>query len=129
MLAINAALLLVALWLNRNNIKMLALTIIVGVGVFIPVPAINFYLNCAIGEMCIFLLAYMLSTSASCAIRILSLQLVVAHWLGHYLNGYPIDSPYHTVVQYTEHLELFVCSMFSNPVVDKITERIKRCLN
>ncbi len=108
---------------------MLMLTLVVGVGVFIPVPASHFYLNCAIGEMCIFLMAYILGTPASIAIRVLSVQLAVAHGLGYYLNGYIPDSPYHTIVRYTEHLELLICAMFSVPITNKITERIRRCLN
>lgn len=121
-----AILLCVALWLNRKEPNALLLTLLIGISAFIPVPPENFYLNCAIGEFCIFIAAWSLNVRASQAIMLICFQLEVAHLLGFYLNGYPPESPYRTVVPFLEHLELVVCSLFSYPIFSRILSRLEK---
>lgn len=114
-----ALLALIALVFNLRDHKMLMLTVIVSVGIFAPVPAENFYMICALGEALIGLLAFRIGATASRPIWRISALLVVFHWLGYGLNGYPPSSPYHIVVQICEHAELLALILFS----DLITKR------
>jgi len=86
---------------------MLALSAVVGAGVFAPVPDESFYLVCAMGELLIGLIAYHLDTQASRPIMRISAILMMLHCLGWLLDGYPPDSPYHYLVGISEHAELF----------------------
>lgn len=113
-------LLILALWFNRNEHKLLLLSLIIGIGVFIPVPSENFYLCCAIGELVILLTAWSLNTANSVVVILLSVQLITAHIFGHYLNGYLTNSPYHVIVKVDECLELLSCIIFSKPIISKL---------
>lgn len=114
-----AVLLALALLLNIGNVRMLMLTLIIGVGIFAPVPNAHFYLICALGEALIGLLAYRIATEASRPIVRISAVLVLFHALGYWLNGYPPSSPYHLLVYLSEHAELLVCSLLSRPFTKK----------
>ena len=114
-----AVLLCLALALNTSDRRMLALTVAVGVGIFVPVPGANFYLFCMLGEMLIALVAGRLNARASGPVMQISSILVVFHALGWWLNGYPSNSPYHLMVQICEHGELVMCILLSNPFTRK----------
>jgi len=115
-----AVLLLIAVGLNLRDQRMLALTALVGVGVFAPVPDANFYLVCALGETAITLLAFRIAAPASKLIGRISVVLVGCHALGYLLNGYPPSSPYHILVKLCEHAELLACVLFSNPFTERL---------
>lgn len=115
-----AILLCFALALNASDRRMLALTVLVGAGIFAPVPAANFYLICILAEALIALIALRLATRASGPIVKISTLLVAFHALGWLLDGYPITSPYHIMVQICEHAELAMCILLSNPTLRKV---------
>jgi hypothetical protein len=114
-----AILALIATVFNLRDRRMLALTALVTAGIFVPVPAVNFYLICALGEALIGLLSFRIGAAASRPIWRISALLVVFHGLGYLLNGYPPASPYHIIVQICEHTELLACILLS----DLITKR------
>ncbi len=114
-----AVLLCVALALNISDRRMRALTVVVGIGIFAPVPGPNFYLICMLGEMLIALVAWRLDARASGVVVRISTLLVAFHALGWWLNGYPVTSPYHIMVQICEHAELIMCALLSNPITRK----------
>ncbi len=114
------ALLMLALAINAGDIKMLALSAVIGVGIFSPVPAPCFYLICALGELLIALLAYRLDAAASPVIVRISIILIVLHFLGFILDGYPPGSPYHILVKTFEHAELLACIFLAQPIIKKL---------
>lgn len=109
-----AILLAIALALNLRDKKMLALTSLVGAGIFAPVPDTYFYLVCALGEALIAMVALRIAAPASRVVFRISLLLVCFHFLGYWLNGYPPGSPYHILVKMSEHSELLACILLSN---------------
>jgi hypothetical protein len=109
-----AVLLCLALVLNVGDRRMLVLTALVGAGVFAPVPAPHFYLICMLGEALIALAAHRIAARASRPVVQISTILVAFHALGWWLNGYPVSSPYHVMVQICEHAELAMCILLSN---------------
>ncbi len=114
-----ALLLALALALNATDRKMLALTLIVGAGIFLPIPASNFYLVCILVEITVALVAIRIDAQASWLIVRLSMLLCAMHALGWLLDGYPPASPYHAGVKALEHAELLLCCLFSNPIAKR----------
>lgn len=115
-----AALLLLAIAFNLGDWKMLALSCVIGAGIFYSIPPENFYITCAIGEAIIAGVAYFLQTNASKIIIRISIFLITFHLLGLRLDGYPAGSPYHLLVKVFEHAELLVCILLSNPIIKKM---------
>lgn len=109
-----AILLAVALAINLRDRKMLALSALVGAGVFAPVPDANFYLICALGETLIALAACRIGAAASLFVARVSILLVAGHALGYFTNGYPPESPYHLFIKICEHAELIGCILTAN---------------
>lgn len=105
----------VALAVNLRSPRDLALAAVVSAGVLAPVPAVHFYLICALGEVLIALIALNLATAATRPIVRISTLLVACHAMGYLFNGYPILSPYHLSVKLCEHAELLTCIWFSPP--------------
>ena len=114
-----AVLVLIAVVLNLCDRRMLVLIALVGTGIFAPVPAANFYLICALGEVLIGLLSYRIGAFASRPVWRISALLVVFHGLGYLMNGYPPASPYHIIVQICEHAELVACILLSEVITKR----------
>lgn len=117
-----AVMLVLGLVLNIGNRKMLALTGVVGAGVFAPVPAENFYLICALGEMLIGCIALKLDSPASRMIARISWLLIIFHVMGFAFDGYPVTSPYHLLVKISEHAELLACILFSEFRIKRLSK-------
>jgi hypothetical protein len=113
------ALLAIALAVNWNHQRMLLLALVIGLGVFAPVPAAHFYLVCALGEALIGLLAYRIAAPASRFVWRVSALLVAFHALGWWFDGYPPASPYHLMVKICEHAELLACIFLSHPLLKR----------
>lgn len=119
------ALLALAVSLNRNDGRLLALTIIVGASIFTPTPReyANFYLFCIAAECIVALMALRLKTAASVPIFILCLVLVTAHAMGYYKDGHPPFSPYRALVPMLETLEILCCVLASAPILSRLHNR------
>jgi hypothetical protein len=113
-----------ALALNLGNRKMLALTMVVGAGIFAPVQDANFYLICMLGEILIGLLAYRIDAYASGVIIGISVLLAMFHAMGYFFDGYPIASPYHILVKISEHAEIFSCIILSQKFMEKRSSNV-----
>jgi len=98
---------------------MLALALVVGAGIFFPVPDACFYLVCALIELLVALLAVRIDAQASALVIRMSVMLIVFHGLGWLLDGYPVASPYHMGVKLLEHAELVACILLSNQVAKR----------
>lgn len=110
---------LTALILNIKDIRMLFLTLIVGVSIFIQVPsdsAETFYSFCVLFELLIAVLAWSTKREAGFLIANACVLLVIAHVMGYSLDGSAPLSPYHVIVKLLELIELGICVALS-PVV------------
>jgi len=103
-----------ALMLNMRDLRMFWLCLVVGGGIFLPIPDAYFYLNCALVELTVAFLAYLIATNASKPVVRISIILMALHGLGWWLNGYPPESPYHVLVRLCEHAELIACIVLSH---------------
>lgn len=115
-----ALLLLLSVACNLRDSKMLWLTALVGLAVFVPVPPGSFYAFCAVGELAVALLAYALAADASKVIWRISTLLMLFHGCGYLFDGYPIESPYHMLVKIAEHAELVACILLSHPFTGRL---------
>lgn len=114
-----ALLLCLALALNASDRQMLALVLVIGAGIFFPVPDAGFYLVCMLIEALVALLALQIDAQASALVVRMSAMLFAFHGLGWALNGYPPASPYHMGVKLLEHAELAACILLSKPIVKR----------
>lgn len=117
-----AIILVLALALNARNARMLALSVVVACGIFVPIPDDNFYLMCMGAEAVVAFIAHRIDAPASAMIIRISALLGCLHVLGWVLDGYPPTSPYHASVKVLEHAELVLCCLFSRPIY-------KRCFH
>lgn len=111
-----AALLAVGLVLNWQCRRMLAVTIIVGISVFLPAPhesAEKFYLFCTAAEMVVGLLAWASQSRAGAVVADICVLLVIAHVMGYALDGSPPFSPYRVIVKILEISQLVACAALS----------------
>lgn len=112
----------VGLILNRADRRMLALTVLVAVSVFIPVPhetPEHFYFFCIAAEIVVALSACVLRARAAGAIVDLCVLLVIVHAMGYAMDGSPPFSPYRGIVKLLEILQLSLCIVLS-PVLAPI---------
>lgn len=105
------------LWLNRNDRRMLALTALVTVSVFVEPPTASgeeFYSFCIASEVTIAALALMLRCRASVLIAETCAVLVIAHIMGYaYDAGSHPLSPYRGIVKLLEAVQLLACVALS----------------
>lgn len=109
-------LLAAGLALNLKGRRMLALTVLVGASIFLPVPretAEQFYSFCIVAELAIGVCALALRNGAGVCISELCALLVVAHLMGYALDGAPAFSPYRYIVKLLEVSQLLVCVALS----------------
>ena len=95
---------------------MSALTMVVGAGIFVPIPDQWFYLTCMAVELVVAIMAYRIGAAASSMVIRMSAMLMMFHGLGWVFDGYPEYSPYHIAVKFLEHAELIVCILLSPPI-------------
>ena len=108
--------------LNFLDRRMLALTVMVGVSVFIAVPsdtAEQFYAFCIAAETLVALLAWGLRSEAGALVATLCVLLIVAHCMGYAVDGSTPLSPYRVIVKILEFSQLLVCVALS-PVLAPI---------
>lgn len=120
------ALLVLAVWLNLQDWRMLALTAVVGASVFISAPrdtALHFYTFCASAEIVVAMAALSLRLPASFPIAVLCALLAVTHVLGYQLDGFPAFSPYRAICKILEASEILCCIIFSRKAMSLLTNR------
>lgn len=116
------ALLATAVVLNVRDVRMLALTLLVGATIFMPVPAYTqaqFYGTCIGAELVVLAFCVLMSSRASCVMIHIVLAMIVAHFMGWMLDGSPPLSPYRVIVKVLEFSQLAVCVALS-PVLTPI---------
>lgn len=116
------ALLATAVVLNVRDVRMLALTLLVGATIFLPVPAhtqMQFYGTCILVELSVLAYCVFLQSRASCLMAHIVAAMLVAHFMGWMLDGSPPLSPYRVIVKILEFSQLAVCVALS-PVLTPI---------
>lgn len=116
------ALLATAVVLNVRDVRMLALTLLVGATIFMPVPAhsqMQFYGTCILVELCVLAFCVFYASRASCLMIHVLLAMIVAHFMGWMLDGSPPLSPYRVIIKVLEFSQLAVCVALS-PVLTPI---------
>lgn len=113
-------LLAVAILANRKDPRMFLLSIVVGGGIFAPIPDAYFYLICACVETVVAGLAVALNAGASRPVARISMLLIIFHGLGWVYDGYPPESPYHIMVKVCEYSELVICILLSRPFTKRL---------
>lgn len=112
--------------LNLHDRRMLALTLLVGVSIFIPVPrhdADVFYTFCIAFEMGVAFVALLLNARASVVVAELCALLAITHLMGYALDGNPPLSPYRVIVKLLEISQLTACVALSPSLVDILRNR------
>ena len=122
-----AGLLFVGLILNRHDRRMLALTILVGTTIFIPVPrdtALQFYLFCIASETLAAIVAVtFIRARASEMVASVCVLLVLLHVMGYIKDGYPALSAYRILVPLLESLQLVTCILMSPALYARLRNR------
>ncbi|WP_443700156.1 hypothetical protein [Pseudomonas sp.] len=108
--------------MNIGNWRMLVLTLAVGAGIFAPIPDAHFYAVCVLVECFVAASAIIIEAPASKLVFRVSMMLVLFHFLGWWLDGYPPESPYHLLVKILEHAELVACILMSTLFLGKQTD-------
>lgn len=122
-------LIILACILNWRQRQALFLTLIVGLGLVIPIPkeygALVWYSLCAAIDVSIMLFALSINARFSLPVALLSCFFVLIHYLGWMFDGYPTDSPYRYFARTIGFTEITVCAVLSNPIVQFIEEKLK----
>ena len=116
------ALIATAVVLNIRDVRMLALTVLVGATVFLPVPAhtqMQFYGTCILVELCVLAWCVFVPSRASCLMIHIVMLMVATHFMGWILDGSEPLSPYRVLIKVLEFSQLSACVALS-PVLTPI---------
>lgn len=118
-------LLALAVWANRHDRRMLALTLVVAASVFIPSPTEwpTYYVFNGLAEIVVALVALRLKAAASVAIVEICVLLVLTHFMGYYADGSLPFSPYRAALPMLETAEILCCVLLSTPVSSRLRNR------
>lgn len=112
---------------NLRDWRMLALTCLIGVNVFVPIPsstAVEFYSYCILAETFLIIGAVLLRTKASPLVIELATVLIIIHVMGYSLDGSEPLSPYRVIVKVCEYLQLLICIAFSSGILPSLRNRL-----
>lgn len=111
---------------NLRDWRMLALTLLVGMNVFVPIPSNTreeFFFWCIVAELVLLFGAFMLRTTASVLIIEFATLLILMHIMGYYVGTGPL-SPYRVIVKVCEYSQLLICIAFSPGLVTSLRNRL-----
>jgi hypothetical protein len=123
-----ASLILLAILVNRDAWKCVALTTLIGIIHFLPyymITDINlWYLTCIILDSIIVIAAY---NSRMIAVGFIGIFLVASHIIAWIFNTHEIiHKPYHTIAPFLEYVQVVCLTLFSQPVLKFIKERVRQ---
>lgn len=116
------ALIATAVVLNIRDIRMLALTFLVGATIFLPVPShtqMQFYGTCILVELCVLAWCVFINSRASSLMIHIVSAMILAHFMGWILDGSEPLSPYRVIIKILEFSQIGVCVALS-PVLTPI---------
>lgn len=118
-----AALMLLSLWFNRGDGKLLWLTAVVAASFFLDVPRssqLAFYGTCIAVEVGVAWAAYALKTRASPLVIELCAVMVIAHIMGWSIDGHSSTSMYKVIMWTAEYSQILVCLIAAQPAVSRL---------
>jgi hypothetical protein len=123
-----ASLILLAILVNRDAWKCIALTILIGTIHFLPyymITDINlWYLTCIILDSIIVIAA---CNSRMTAVGFIGVLLVASHSIAWIFNTHEIlHKPYHIIAPLLEYIQGVCLTLFSQPVLKFIKERVRQ---
>lgn len=116
------ALIATAVVLNIRDFRMLALTVLVGATIFLPVPShtqMQFYGTCILVELCVLAWCVFINSRASSLMIHIVSAMILAHFMGWILDGSEPLSPYRIIIKILEFSQIGVCVALS-PVLTPI---------
>lgn len=122
-----AVLLAAAFVLNRHDRRMLLLTLVVGVSVFVPVPrqsAEVFYAFCISAELLVMFLAWRIKAQGSELVMSFSFALAWLHVMGYAVDGSSTLSTYRILVPMLEAALLVACVCTSPAIFARLQNRL-----
>lgn len=109
-------LIVAAVFLNRKDRRMLALSLMIGFSILVPVgrytTRAEFCTICITADVLLGLLAFYLNTRASNFVLIVSAILCTLHVAGWWYGGWLPESPYKILEPACEYAEILACSVF-----------------
>lgn len=121
-------LLILAVYLNRDNLHSVLLTLLVGLSWYLPVDLIQdrtlWFITCIFAELFVLTSALILKSPSKYAVAGVAAMLVVSHLLCWKFRTLPT---YYIVANYLEIIEIISCSLLSKPIIIYIKERVQ-CL-
>ena len=121
-----AAILLIALWLNRSCKDSLLLTLVVGLSALIPMQYVTnynmWYALCIGIEVGKIALGSSLKTRIKYPVMFLCGLMVLCHFISYFIS---FIEPYRIILPALEHLEIASCALFSKPVLLKLKRMIR----
>lgn len=113
---IHYALILAAIKVNWKDQRGMALSLVVGFSLLLPVKLFthrsNFYFVCAGSDLVIGLIAVWLSTRMSNFVLVVCAWMCAIHVTGMWFGGADADSPYRWLMKALEYAEIAACSIF-----------------
>lgn len=110
---IYSAMLVLSLWLNRADFKMLLLSALVSGSFFFQVPresALAYYPTCIAVEIFVAFCAYKLKAKASTNVVDLCGVMILAHIMGWIINDRSSLEPYTAIMFLTEYAQIVTCA-------------------
>ena len=123
---IYAAILILALLLNRSCKESLLLTLVVGISVLIPMQYVTnyhiWYALCIGIEIAKIVLASSFKTRIKYPIIFLCGLMVMCHFISYFIS---FIEPYRIILPSLEYLEIASCALFSKPILYKLKRMIR----
>ena len=110
-------LIVAAVFINRKDRRMLALSLMIGLSLLLPVSSITqsrdlFCTICIASDLFLGILAIYLNTRASNFILVISAILCTFHVAGWWFGGWLPESPYRILSPLCEYAEIIACCVY-----------------
>lgn len=111
-------LIVAAVFINRKDRRMLALSLLIGLSILLPVGSLTsrnlfwFCTVCITSDLVIGLVAFYLNTRASNFVLVVSAVLCAIHVTGWWFGGWLPESPYRVIAPLCEYAEIVACSVY-----------------
>lgn len=123
-----AVLLCAAMWFNRADWRTFLLSLVVGVGLFAPVPWTDnpalWYFECFTGELLVILLALLLHSPTSIYVALFGGLICAMDLIGVFVGPVSGIGPYRIIVPILETGEILVCVLLSHSGRQCIQRRV-----
>jgi hypothetical protein len=116
----------IALVVNLRDRRMLALTALVGVSIFLPVPSFTqaqFYGTCILAELLVASLWSFSGSRGNNLMSFLCFLMIICHFGGWILDGSSPFSPYRLIIKCLEFSQILTCVALSPLLLKTLRNR------